>query len=471
VSEHFSVLVVEDDKNSRQGMVELLANAGYRAVGAASVNEAETRLAEETFGVVITDLKMPGRNGMELVRQIPGKYPDTAIIVTTAFGTVESAVEAMKAGAFDYLTKPLNHDELLLTLDRIAERGRMLARMAQLEGQVHETYQFANIIGKSKVMREVYVLIDKAARSEANVLIVGETGTGKELVARAIHYQGRRKEGPLVEVNCAGFPETLLEAELFGHIRGAFTGALRDRVGRFQEAEAGTLFLDEINNVPLTGQVKLLRAIQERTIQRLGENREIPVSIRLICSSGEDLFRAVEEGRFRGDLFYRINVITIHLPPLRDRKEDIPYLTLHFLKKYAEKNGFPMPELAPETMALLMECQWIGNVRELENALEFAVIASEGETIRPSHLPPHLQRDVTADFPGGPKEGRQWINLPEVLQALERFWIGRALESSDGNITKASQMLGVPLRTLMRRIKEYRVRERGGIAGEEGEDG
>lgn len=428
---------------------DVLQDHGYAVSVAAGGSEALKKLSEDEFSVVLTDLRMKEMQGIELLAEIKRIYPDINVILITAFGSVETAIEAMKQGAYDYLVKPIKNEDLVRVTERAAREAALRREVNRLRREVLKEYSFHQILGKSKAMREVFDLIRRVADSPTNVLITGESGTGKELVAKAIHYNSDRREAPFVPVNCAAIPETLLESELFGHVKGAFTDAKTDKRGLFEEAQKGTLFLDEISELPLTLQAKLLRAIQEREIRRVGATRPVSVDVRIIAATNLNLAEEVKAKRFREDLFYRLNVIEIRLPPLRERREDIPLLVEAFLRKCAEVSHKEIRGMTESALALLMDYSWPGNVRELENVIERATTLARGEKIVPDDLPPAIQ--------GARGERRVLDEAAErvlPLADVEKEYILRILEKTGGNKYQAAQVLGIDRKTLYRKLGE-----------------
>ena len=447
----FRILVVDDEASQRELVAGFLRKQGCEVVLAEDGKDALARFKAEPFDLVLTDQRMPGLSGLELLAALRSLTPEAAVIVMTAYGTIETAVAAIKAGAADYLTKPLNLDELLHRIQTVRERQRLLAENRELRLALSERHRVEGIIGESGRMQEVLSLVHRVAGSDATVLIQGESGTGKELIAQAIHYASPRAAGPLVKINCAALPEALLEAELFGHEKGAFTGAVAMRQGRFELAHGGTLFLDEIGDLPLHLQVKLLRVLQEREFERVGSSRPISVDVRLIAATHRDLAPLVKAGRFRDDLYYRLNVVTIAVPPLRERREDLPALIDHFVRQFAEANRKPITGLTPAVRDLLLRYDYPGNVRELENLMERAVVLTRDDVIGPADLPLTLQ-DATPDVP-------EPSGLTAAVEALERRMIGDALMRTDGIQTRAAEVLGISERVLRYKLKKY------GLAG------
>lgn len=453
--ERIAILVVDDDPEMTTVLQEVLSEEGWEIETAGDGEEALTKLHQREYALLLTDLRMPRMAGLTLMEQAKLLYPDIQVIVITAFGTIDSAIEAMKQGAYDYITKPFHLEEMLLTIRKALKERALHREVLRLRQEIEQTYEFANIIGKSRVMQTLFTQMQRVAQSAANVLITGESGTGKELVAKAIHYHSDRKQGPFVAVNCGAIPEELLESELFGYERGAFTGAQREKVGLFEAADQGSLFLDEISEMPAALQVKLLRAIQEKEIRRVGATQTRRVDVRIIAATHRDLLAEVKEGRFREDLYYRLHVLPLHVPPLRERPEDIPLLANHFLKKFAEVNGKPVQGISEPALKILMEYSWPGNVRELENVMERAVILGRFEVITPADLPEvlvaHQPEYVLLD-----RGGRRRMTLEE----LEREYILQVLEEVKGNKQQAAERLGIDRKTLYRRLEQYQASPR-----------
>jgi DNA-binding NtrC family response regulator len=444
-----AILVVDDDADMRELVHDMLKDRGHQVTTAGSGQEALKLLGEEDYAAVLTDLRMKGMQGLELLSEIKRTNPDLGVILMTAFGSVETAVEAMKHWASDYLTKPVKKDELVRVVERIVRETALRREVSRLRREVHKEYSFHQILGKSKAIQAVFDLIRRVADSPTNVLITGESGTGKELVAKAIHYNSDRKDAPFVPVNCAAIPEPLLESELFGHMRGAFTDAKTDKRGLFEEAQKGTLFLDEISELPLMLQAKILRAIQEKEIRRVGATKPIAVDVRIIAATNLNLSDEVKAKRFRDDLYYRLNVIELKLPPLRERREDIPLLVDAFLRKCAASRGKQVKGVSEPALAMLMDYAWPGNVRELENIIERAVTLSRGDKILPEDLPPAVQ---------GSRGDRRVLDeaaertLP--LEAVEREYILKILDKMGGNKYQAAHALGIDRKTLYRKLGE-----------------
>ena len=445
------VLVVDDDPEVVRLLNQDLTACGYRVSGACSGTEALRLLRDIPVDAVVTDLRMPEVNGLDIVRAAAESQPDAKVIIITAFATIASAIDAVKHGAFDYVSKPFEIEELVLTLERALEDSRLRQENRALRGAVAQRYGLENLIGGSPAMHEVFDLIQGAARADLNVLVTGESGTGKELVAKAIHFNGPRRRGPFVALNCAAIPEALLESELFGHVRGAFTGAVTSRRGLIEEAHGGTLFLDEISEMSVALQAKLLRVLEDREVRPLGSNRGTVVEFRAIASTNRDPKAQIEAGSFRADLYYRLNVVGLRLPPLRDRTGDVPRLARHFAEEFAVQQQRPVRGVTPEAMALLEAHPWPGNVRELENAIERAVAFARGELITPADLPPAV-RDEGQIIEAG--MARRWS-----LREIEERYIDRVLDEVQGDRARAAEILRVHLRTLERRDQRRAKKE------------
>ncbi len=455
------ILIVEDDRNTLSGLMEILEEEGYEVRGVESGHKALRTLERERFDILLTDLKMPEIDGMQLYEQTQSLAPEMKTVVMTAYSSVKDAVDAMKRGVYEYLTKPLNLDELFVILKKAVEDQSLRRENEELKDRLQGSYRFESIIGKSASMQQVFKTIFKVAKSQATVLVRGESGTGKELVARAVHYNSPRANGPMVEISCAAFPETLLESELFGYEKGAFTGADSRKKGRFELAHNGTIFLDEIGDVSAGVQTKLLRVLQEKEISRLGSNEPIKVDVRVVTATNRDLEQALASGLFREDLYYRLNVIPIFLPPLRERREDIPLLIDHFIKRYSKLNNKTMIGIAEDALELCEAYDWPGNVRELENAIENAIVLGEGETLLAEHLPVTLSMRKTAMegfaaesdddfFPGG-------SSYREKMEAAEKKILEEAIRQADGNKSEAAKHLGISLRTMRYKIQKYKL--------------
>jgi DNA-binding NtrC family response regulator len=455
-----TILVVDDDEAVRESLTAVLEGAGHQVVAAASGPDALRQVDAVPFSLLLTDLSMPGMTGIDLLRAVAERQPDLPAIVLTAYGTIASAVEAMKAGAYDFVAKPFDVDEIVLTVGRALEHAGLRRENQQLKRVLKGKYRFASMIGESEATKGIYAVVERVADTDATVLITGESGTGKELVARTIHFNSRRRDRPLIPINCGAIPEHLLESELFGHERGAFTGASATRIGRFEAAHGGTLFLDEVGEMHPALQVKLLRAIQEREFERVGGSRTIRVDVRLVAATNQDLEQAVKERRFREDLFYRLNVIPIEVPPLRDRRDDIPLLVRHFLEKFNGEKGRRVDGFTDEALALLMAYEWPGNIRELENLIERLVILEGDGTLGPDALPDRIgRRNVTAAMGRVvlPEDG---LNFDATVAEFEDALIVQALERSKWVKNRAAQLLGLNRTTLVEKIKKKGLEDR-----------
>ena len=451
------VLVVDDEQSMRELLGIMLKQVGYDVTLADGGEAAVEALKNDAFDLVITDLRMRKVDGLAVLRAAKEHSPRTVVLVVTAFASTETAVEAMKLGAYDYVTKPFKLDELRLTIANALERKRLQDENRELKRQLRREHGFEGFIGKSQRILDVFETIRKTADSGSTVMITGESGTGKELVARAVHLESARRAGPFVSVNCGAIPETLMESELFGHVKGAFTGAVASTEGLFAAADGGTLFLDEITEIPQTVQVKLLRATQEREIRRVGDTRDVKVDVRLIAASNRDLTKAVADGVLREDLYYRLNVIPIHMPPLRERIEDIPLLVAHFVARITKDVGKSVQAISPESLAILERYHWPGNIRELENVVERAIVLGSGELLSPESLPPHLgaPRDEQAVSVEIPPAG---MDLEETLSRIENRYIRLALERSGWLQVRAAELLGLSFRQFRYKLQKHGLR-------------
>jgi two-component system NtrC family response regulator len=454
---NFQVLIVDDEQVQREMLEGFLAKQGYGVGTAGSGAEALEQARRTSFDLVLTDFRMPGMDGIQLLGELKRQNPETVVVLLTAFGTVETAVKAMKEGAYDYLNKPIDLDELLLLIQRAEREAGLSRENRELREQLREKFKVDFIISASRRMEEVLNLVKRAAPSTATVLILGESGTGKELIARAIHYSSPRADRPLIKVNCAALPENLLESELFGHEKGAFTGAVARRIGRFEQADQGTIFLDEIGDLSPSLQSKLLRVLQEKEFERVGSSQTLRVDVRVIAATNRNLEEAIRKGAFREDLYYRLNVVTLSLPPLRERKEDIPPLIEHFLRKYSRENRKTVAAVSREAKDLLMNYPYPGNIRELENIVERAVVLSRGDTITTQDLPLNLRESKVEDLMKDAARGR---SLPETLEEIERLRITQALAKSRGVQTQAAEDLGISERVLRYKMKKYGIGEK-----------
>jgi two-component system response regulator AtoC len=450
-------LIIDDEKNMRHMLETMLGKAGYSAKSAGDGMEALELMKESRFHFILCDIKMPKMDGMAFLKSAREKYPENTYIMMSAYGTIETALEAIKEGAYDYISKPFKKDEVLLTLMKAEEREKLKEEnlfLKQKINQIESKYSFGNIIARSEAMASVFDLVQKVTEHKTTVLITGESGTGKELIARAIHSAGPRASHPLVNINCGGIPNNLLESELFGYKKGAFTDATTDKAGHFEEADGGTIFLDEIGELPSSLQVKLLRVLQEEEITPLGAVAPKRIDVRVITATSKDLDKEVRRGRFRDDLLYRINVMPIHLPPLRERKGDIPLLLGHFIDIFNEKLNKHIEAPTSEAMSILMDYNWPGNVRELENIMERAVLLSSGRWITPSDLPDQirLKRDINAY-----SDHTNTLSIKKASKHLERNLIKKALEKTDWNKTQAAKLLEISRPILISKIKEYEL--------------
>jgi DNA-binding NtrC family response regulator len=455
---HASILVVEDDRAQREALQEILQQEGYDMETAPDGETGLRRLQEQGFDLVLTDMSLPGVGGLDILKFLVHHQPHCLCIIVTGYATVKNSVDAMRQGAYDYLPKPVDPQELRLVVRRALEHQRLQQENLLLKKQLFKRFGFTNIIGTSEPIAQLFDLVRKVADTDSTVLLLGESGTGKELIARALHYNSQRRQGNLVAVNCAAIPEELLESELFGHERGAFTHAIRTRIGRFEQASGGTIFLDEIADMSPGLQVKLLRVLQDHAFERIGGVKSIKVDIRVVAATNQDLETMVHTGNFREDLYYRLNVIPVRVPPLRERTPDIPLLVTHFLQEFGKKKKKPVKRLSPQAMELLVRYQWPGNVRELENLMERLVILTEGAVVEVADLPQRF-RDVgsmgpevkSLDFPG---EG---LNLPQALQEFERRLILQALERSNWVKSRAAQLLNLNRTTLIEKMKKQQI--------------
>ncbi|MEJ2067579.1 MAG: sigma-54 dependent transcriptional regulator [Deltaproteobacteria bacterium] len=450
------ILVVDDEKSMCEFLEIMLKKDGYEVATTTSGEEALDLLDKNLYSMVLTDVKMPGVNGFDVLRKTKEVSPDTVVIMITAYGSPEGAVTAIKEGAYDYVTKPFRVEEVKLTIKKSLERSNLIRENILLRQAVEERYKFWNLIGKSPKMQRVYELVEKVSQTKANVLITGESGTGKELVAKAIHYNSDRKDQSFVTLNCGAIPENLLESELFGHMKGSFTGAIANKRGLLEMAAGGTLFMDEIGELPLPLQVKLLRVIQEREFKRVGGTEDIKVDVRIISASNQDLQQKVAQGSFREDLFYRLNVIQIKLPPLRERKEDIPLLVNHFVRKYSAETGKEIEGVTSEALELLLGYDFAGNVRELENIIERSITLETSPSITDRHIRSYLnERMMSKSIPPTLEIPEEGIDLNKVVEDLEKAFILKALEHAEGVKKKAAELLGMNFRAMRYKLAKY----------------
>ena len=455
------VLIVDDNETMRSGIALVVERMGHEAIAAASGPEGLARLKEQPFDLVVTDYRMEEMNGIEVLEAVKEQFPDTDVIIITAYGTIEIAVEAMKKGAVDFITKPFPPEALRLKVDKVMEyraarqeRERLGEENRYLREEIGGRFNFGEIVGQSTPMQDIMGTVSKVAVTDSSVLIYGESGTGKELVARAIHYQSNRQDGPFVKVNCGALSRDLVESELFGHERGAFTGAVRQKKGKFELAEGGTIFLDEIGDIPLETQIKLLRVLQEKQFDRVGGEQTLNADVRVVAATNQMLRDMVGNGTFREDLFYRLEVIPLHLPPLRARKEDIPELVAHFLSKKCGEMNLPPKRLTDEAVAALENYLWPGNVRELENVIERTIVLADGEEVGVHDLPLSFEDDHSRRAPPADLSPGQ-IPLNQMLDDLERDLIGRAMEQADRVKTRAAEILGIKTSALYYKLDKY----------------
>ena len=451
-----TILVVDDEKNIREGLAEALGIEGYKVLTAADGDEAWNSVEAGGIDLVITDLRMPKLSGGELLRKVAGRYPGLPVIVLTGHGTIEDAVQAMRSGAFDFLTKPVNLDHLALLAKRALETRELARKNSELEDQIEAQRRSSSILGSSGGMRKVLDLVRRVAPTRASVLVTGESGVGKELVADALHNLSPRRDGPLVKVHCAALAESLLESELFGHEKGAFTGAAGRKRGRFELADGGTLFLDEIGEINPTVQIKILRVLQERKFERVGGEETVEIDVRIVAATNRDLAKEVAEGRFREDLYYRLNVVNIDVPPLRERRDDIPLLAMAFLREFAEENRKVVEGFDARARQALYAHSWPGNVRELRNCVESAVVMARGATIGLDDLPPSLR--------GGGAEREVRVPAGSSLEEAEAILIRETLLAQGGNKSRTAEILGIGRKTLYQKIEEYGIEKDSGRA-------
>ncbi len=443
----YNILVVDDEKNIREGLGKVLEMDGYEVTLACDGQQGLEVLQQGDTDLVITDLKMPKLPGEELLKRSMAMNPNVPVIILTGHGTIENAVQAMKDGAYDYLTKPINMDRFSILVSRALSTRELMVQHRALQEELQKKNQFANIIGKSEAMKKIFEVVKQVAPTRASVLITGDSGVGKEMIADALHYNSPRREKPLIKVHCAALTESLLESELFGHERGAFTGAVARRRGRFELAHMGTIFLDEIGEVSPSIQIKLLRVLQDKTFERVGGEDTIEVDVRVVAATNKDLKEEIARGTFREDLYYRLNVVNIHIPPLSERREDIPLLIAAFLKEFARENGKHIEAIDPKARSVLYNYSWPGNVRELRNSIESAVVMAKGNVITPDDLPPDIRDD----------SDRNYVRLAAgvSLADAEKELIRATLAQYNGNKTRTADVLGIGRKTLHRKIHEY----------------
>lgn len=453
------ILIVDDEESFRHMLSVILIKEGYEVEASSNGEEGLQKATTSPFDHILCDVRMPQMDGLEFLRRIKETGGQAPVIMMSAYGTMDTAIEAMKLGAYDYISKPFKPDEILLTLRKAEEREQLRRENQLLRKEVGKEYSFENIVSKNEKMQKIFDVIRKVSQYKSTVLITGESGTGKELVARALHYNSDRSPNPFIAVNCGAIPENLLESELFGHAKGAFTDAIRTKKGLFEEADGGTLFLDEIGDLPSQLQVKLLRVLQDGEIRRIGESKPIQIDVRIVAATVKDLSKEVNEGRFREDLFYRLNVLPIHIPPLRERKEDIPLLTHHFIGKYNEAMSKDVADVDHNAMDVLMNYKWYGNVRELENTIERAIVLSEKNNIELENLPPEIQ-NFREEFQMETVPDEEY-SIKRASKTLEMNLIKKALHKTKGNHTHAARLLEISHRALLYKIKEYGIVENG----------
>ncbi len=452
--EEARILVMDDEEQERRRIEQYLVDKGYDVLTVGTVPHAIDAIRRDRYDVFLTDCNIPGIDALRTSDEVRKINPDLAVIIMTAYGTIETAVKAIKAGAYDYLPKPIDLEQLVVLIERVSERRNLIRENTELKERLKDRYKFEEIVSTSNAMEEVLNLAGRVAASNATVLLRGESGTGKELVAKAIHYHSPRAGFPLIKVNCAALPEALLESELFGHEKGAFTGAMSRRIGRFEAADKGTLFLDEIGELSSSMQVKLLRVLQEREFERLGGNQTLKTDVRVIAATNRDIEKAIKEGTFREDLYYRLNVVSVVIPPIRERKEDIPALIDYFVKKYGRENKKSITGISDEARNLLLRYDYPGNVRELENIVERAVVLSKKGVITGADLPISVRTAVKENrLPAGRVQG----SLNETLDTVERGLILDALKESGGVQTRAAELLGISERVLRYKLKKYKL--------------
>ncbi|KIH76953.1 two component, sigma54 specific, transcriptional regulator, Fis family [Geoalkalibacter ferrihydriticus] len=457
------VLVIDDEAHNRQALSMLLKHSGYQVQSAVSGEDALEIMQETPFEIIITDLFLPGVSGIDILKRVKEDSPYTSVILITGNASAETAVEAMKEGAFDYITKPFNFEKLKVIVAKAVEKSRLVAENLYLRQQLRGKYKFDNIIGNSLAMNQVFSRMERIVNTDSTILILGESGTGKELVAKAIHYNSPRKDHPFIAINCGAIPAELLESELFGHVRGSFTGAVGDKAGRFEAANGGTIFLDEIGTMPMHLQMKLLRVLQEQEVERVGSTRKTKLNVRVVSATNANLEDEVKRGHFREDLYYRLNVIPIILPPLRERREDIALLARSFLQKFCREMDRPLMSISPAAMAAIEAYAWPGNVRELENLIERTVALTDGEVIEPDDLPASIAgANPPSPYatPEAPRVTPTGVDMVRVISDIERAMICESLELTKGVKARAAALLGINRTTLVEKIKRLGLEER-----------
>ncbi|MGB9081819.1 MAG: sigma-54 dependent transcriptional regulator [Desulfuromonadaceae bacterium] len=451
------VLVIDDDDSGREALVMLLRSAGYEVTSAATGLSALDLIGREQYQVIVSDLFLPDKSGLDILQEVHKVSPATDFIVVTGHASAQTAVRAMKEGAFDYITKPIDFDELKIVVSKALEKQKLLSENMYLRRQLQGRFEFNNIIGTSPAMNLVFERMSRIVKTDSAVLVSGESGTGKELVARALHYNGTRKDLPFIAVNCSAIPETLLESELFGHVRGAFTGAIKDKPGKFEAANHGTIFLDEIGTLPLHLQAKLLRVLQEHEVERVGSNKTVKLHVRVISATNSDLENMVKRGEFREDLYYRLNVIPLHLPPLRERQQDIMYLTAFFLEKQCRLMGRAPCSISKQALEALEQYSWPGNVRELENLIERMIVLTDASVITIDDIPAKIIGEKGAGEALSVTMPSQGVDLVATVSRIEQSLICQALESAGGVKAKAASLLGINRTTLVEKIKRLKI--------------
>ena len=455
------VLIVDDEKLIRISLESQLKKEGYTVKSVDNALDGIKMIKSEEYDVVVTDLRLSGMSGMDFLKEIKKHNQEIIVFIMTAYGTLESAVSAIKEGAYDYIAKPFSADELIIKLQRALSLKNTTAEINRLRSEIQAEFEFSNVIGNSEAMRKVLETVKSVSDRDATVLIRGESGTGKEKIAGAIHYHSSRRTGPFIRVSCAALNREILESELFGHEKGAFTGAVKTRRGRFELANGGSIFLDDVDDIPLDMQVKLLRVLQERAFERVGGEETLCVDVRIICATKKDLLEQVKEGCFREDLFYRLNVVPINIPPLRERKEDIPLLINYFLKKFVSQYEDALPDVSQEVLNVLLAYNWPGNVRELENVIEHAIAFSKSKGISLETLPEYLRRvDIRTDVLSMDLSNKQEINLQDTLTEVETKLIQWAHQKTNGNQVKMAEILGIPRTTLRNRLNKLQLFEK-----------
>jgi two-component system, NtrC family, response regulator AtoC len=453
------ILIVDDEENFRHMLSVILKKEQFEVDTASDGEEGLQKMMINPYDQILCDIRMPRMDGLDFLKEVQKANPETSVIMMSAYGTIDTAIEAMKLGAYDYISKPFKPDEIVLTLKKAEERERLRKENDLLRKAVKREYSFENIVSKNESMLKLFEVVKKVASYKSTILITGESGTGKELVARALHYSSDRSQRPFIPVNCGAIPENLLESELFGHAKGAFTDAIRTKKGLFEEADEGTLFLDEIGELPLQLQVKLLRVLQDGEIRRVGEGKPILINVRIVAATAKELMKEVGEGRFREDLFYRLNVFPVHIPPLRERKEDIPLLAAHFISKYNQVVGKSITGIKPKALEVLMNYRWFGNVRELENTIERAIVLADGPQIEKENLPLEIQGFEEKVLL--PPVIEEEYSIKKASKAMEIDLIQKALIKTKGNHTHAARILEISHRALLYKIKEYGLEGRG----------